>query len=695
MQDWHAQGYFNASLLVRRETDLAFETVSTLDKLAPDASVIFLQPAPVRPAPPPGMISRSSTPGFASPIVPAAYASSPIQQHQETMTASRLAGADPLDRFLRQHEGKTTANPLGSAAGNDDPARWNEQQQQQSPSVQHQQPAYNQQPMYAQQPIGGAYDPTPLGYGTNSQAPRHLAYNAIGRQAPLQPGAFGQSPYSSPVVAHQAPSPWGQTPPQQQATPVRNFYGGLGEQIGSPSPSARVPYQYSPVPQLAPGAGWGANDWRTAGSPGPMPMQPNLMAQPPQQSYLNQLIPGSVQQHQQTAPWASSPSIEPAQPAAQQQVTQPEPADQQANQQAQPEEQQPAPASRWAQPLSHASAPSTAQPSPVEATPDQSAVKEQPTSAESVPQAVVAPEQAQPVASAPAPTPKAAALPAKPSQAQPVAPVVLGPVATEETRSATPTSAAKIAPWANEDKKATAGPSLREIQDAEARKVAAAKAARPAAPVKETSSEAPTSTSWGLVGSSANTAPVAAKAAAPAAGSPPVWQIGGAAPSRTLKQIQEEETKQKARAAQAKAAQIAAMGGNVAPKGAYSGAASSPGAANANAGGAWAVVGASGKTSAPAPTAAPAKSATTLPARPATQTAAKPTVPAVSAIQASTFAGKLSRSGSTASLDEISPSSEFVLWAKASLKSVTGVNSTFFDLLGTLMRSPMLISLLV
>ena len=591
MQDWHGQGYFNASLLVKRETDLAFETVATLTQLAPSSDVIFFLPAPVRPPPPPGMISRGSTPGYASPIASystsAAYASSPIQQHQDgSITPSRLAGADPLDRFLRQQGEKPNEEEVNGA-------RWNDQQQQ-SPVVQQSYPQQQQQQLYAQQPIGGgAYDPTPLGYGTNSQAPRHMAYNALGRQAPLQAGVFAQSqsPYSSPVVQHSAPSPWAQQQqpqqPQQQQTPVRNYYG-LAEgqqQLGSPSPSARVPYQYSPVQNLAPGAGWGANDWRNAPSPVQMPLQPGqIPQQQQQQSYLNQLIPGSVQQHQQlapVAPWASSPSVEVAQPIQQQQQVE----QQQVEQPAQVEEQQQqqAPASRWAQPLSHASVPSTpAQTSPVETSFESLAIQEQPAQVQAVAPVVLE----QPVASAPSPPstktvqPISAPLPSKPTPTQkatPTAPIV-SPTVVEEPRATTPSVAAKVAPWANEEKKAPTGPSLREIQDSEARKVAAAKAARPPAPVKEVSTESPTSTSWGLMGSSSNTAPVKEKSSTPAGptvAAPPVWQIGGVAPSRTLKQIQEEETKQKARAAQAKAAQIAAMGGNVAPKGAYSGAASS------------------------------------------------------------------------------------------------------------------------
>ncbi|KAL7410180.1 hypothetical protein BDY24DRAFT_418298 [Mrakia frigida] len=683
MQDWHGQGYFNASLLVKREADLAFETVATLTQLAPSTEVIFFLPAPVRPAAPPGMISRGSTPGYASPIASYstsnAYAASPIQQHQDgSMTPSRLAGADPLDRFLRQQGEKPNEEEANGA-------RWNDQQQQQSPVVQQQYPQQQQQ-LYAQQPLGGgAYDPAPLGYGNNSPAPRHMAYNALGRQAPLQAGVFAQSqsPYSSPVVQHQAPSPWTQQqqPQQQQQTPVRNYYGlAEGQQLGSPSPVARVPYQYSPVQNLAPGAGWGANDWRNAPSPGQMPLQPQQIPQQQQQhSYLNQLIPGSVQQHQQlapVAPWASSPSVEVAQPIQQQQVPQEA---QQQQQQVQVEEQQQAPASRWAQPLSHASVPSTpAQNSPVETSFDSLAIQEQPAQVQAAPVVVE-----QPVESAPTPPATKAAksvaapLPTKPTPAQKANPVA--PVVVEEPRATTPSVAPKVAPWANEEKKAPTGPSLREIQDAEARKVAAAKAARPPAPVKEVSNEPPTSTSWGLMGSSSNTAPVKEKSSAstgPAVAAPPVWQMGGAAPSRTLKQIQEEETKQKARVAQAKAAQIAAMGGNVAPKGAYAGAASSAPSSNSNAGGAWAVVGAGGKSSSSSTTAPkPAGLPSSIPARPLSQATVKPTIPAVSAIQSSsTFAGKLSRSGSSASLDDISPSSDFLLWAKSSLKSVTGVN---------------------
>lgn len=120
-----------------------------------------------------------------------------------------------------------------------------------------------------------------------------------------------------------------------------------------------------------------------------------------------------------------------------------------------------------------------------------------------------------------------------------------------------------VAPWASKEEekvKASTGPSLREIQDAEAKaaesrkqdakaKAAASARAAPATPAAE--SEATQTVSWGLP-SRTGTAPAVA-APAPSSSPAPVWGSSDAAPKKTLKQIQEEEQRRTKAAAQAKA----------------------------------------------------------------------------------------------------------------------------------------------
>jgi hypothetical protein len=597
MQDWHNQGYFTESLQVRRENDTAYETVGTLTKLAVDKDLIFFQPVPGTVRAPPGLashdtISRVSTPG--------AGVASPLQAW-----ASGVAAALP-DYGGGANVGGNDLNGGGAIGSN----RWglgteamaSPQQQQAIPQQ------YAQQ--YAQQPQQQAFDQSPLAY---AQQPRHnLGYNSplLSRQAVVSSAAAtGGSPYASPVVQHAAPSPWTQSPQANRTAGASYYENG---QMSSP----RVGYQYSPVSLAPGGGGWGANDWRGGSvAQQQQPQQPQQYQQQPQHiQQQSPLIPSSVQQHQhqsipQQSPWGnaiSSPSISSPQPVVQnqqQEIGQPQQQhiEQQAVEQ-QPFAPVPAPASRWAQPLSHASpAQSPAVPAPVQQQQQQQqqvetsveAPVQAPTPVALPPNASVPPTPlkavpASEVAPSPAPTPAPATSSTKASKPKLEA---VSPLSGEEPVASPPIAkAGSPAPWgtpSTEKKEPAAGPSLREIQEAEAKKVAAANKKKQQAAAQaqaqagaavssstDNSAEVGTTTSWGLASSGAGkpaTPSAASTPVVPSAPAPPVWQTGGgAAPSRTLKQIQEEEQKQKARA---KAAQLAAMGGNVPVKGAYSGAA--------------------------------------------------------------------------------------------------------------------------
>ena len=186
--------------------------------------------------------------------------------------------------------------------------------------------------------------------------------------------------------------------------------------------------------------------------------------------------------------------------------------------------------------------------------------------------------------------------------------------AESSSRSQTPveTPTASIAPWAKETVEPPKGPSLKEIQEAEARKTSQreelAAATRRAAAEQERLAAAHASTLAPAPGlpSSANWAtgsPVTASSGAvpwakPAIGKtvPPV-----AATKKTIAQIQKEEEARKNRAAAAASANVAAATNT--PGGKRYADLASKVAAPVNmtsAGGAWTTVGASGKAKAPA-----------------------------------------------------------------------------------------------
>lgn len=567
MQDWHGQGYFPPSLLVKRETDNVYETVATLTLLAPDESLIFFQRAPVPPAPP-GLLP---TPGFSpTPLV------SPINPHNYNVqdpNQNNHIEPDSLDQFLA---GRSAAELDSRWGSKEIPPRHqlDPQSQQQAP----QQP-FASGPQSFQQVLspGGVFDQGPLGYGHRSTAPRHLAFN--------DPAVFQQSPYASPIAQHAQPSPW-----NQHAQP--RFFGGMDQ---GPAPTAGFGYQ--PMNQLAPGAGWGANEWR--GSPIQSPALPmaHIQAQQhhqqQQQAYAQEQLNAALQaqqqaqhqqQHQQQqVPHAwGSPAPQVAQPIQQQQA----PAQAFVAQPAQP-----SPVSQWSKPLSQLSISS-----PVVAAAQLVAeviapvqVVEEIVEQIEVPQ-VKAPTPAQTEVSVAAlsnttstsatkKTAKAAAKAEKIAIAEKIAAAAASIEQSSQPPSSSASPVPKIAPWARIDdedapKVVAPGPSLREIQESEARRAAAVKAARPAPQVVAPPASVASPISWAVPSSKPSTPTTTP--------SGPVWQTGGPAPSRTLKQIQEEEQKQKAKAAQIKAAQIMALGGSVLTKAAYAGALANANAAAAN-----------------------------------------------------------------------------------------------------------------
>ncbi|KAL1407608.1 kinesin-like protein [Vanrija albida] len=270
-----------------------------------------------------------------------------------------------------------------------------------------------------------------------------------------------------------------------------------------------------------------------------------------------------------------------------------------------------------------------------------------------------------PAAAAPAPV---SSLPAAPASlpAKPVTAKVEEPA--PQPKPATPVAdkapaAPKPAPWADKPSQST-GPSLREIQEAEARQadkrkqaLADARAASSSpAPIVPSAGDDhfPASLSWGLPQQGAKSVPAPAQAAASSA---PAWGGASDGPKKTLKQIQEEEEKRSAKlAAQTRAAQAAVAGPAVAKRGyadLAANSAASAAAAQAAAAAGWTTVGTSGK-----PSAAPPKPTVAAP-KPVAAAVVKPTNPIVAA--------KATKPNGSSKLSDEQPTIEFIRWTKQAL----------------------------
>lgn len=256
------------------------------------------------------------------------------------------------------------------------------------------------------------------------------------------------------------------------------------------------------------------------------------------------------------------------------------------------------------------------------------------------------------------------------------------------------TPSVAVAPWAKEPTEAPKGPSLREIQEAEAKKAAEAEeiaaAARRAAFQREMEAQAqvvaplpglPTSSTWG-----------AGSPATPTGAVPAVWaktatKPSGPTASKTLAQIQKEEEARKRRMVAAQAqAQATQMSTVPAPAGGKSyanlaGKITIPQAGPMGTGSAWTTVGASGKVKTPAPTVASPAGNRTL------STGAPPTLAAAAAAPAPRKA-PVSRVTSMANPAAVNAQDEFRRWAQDTLrgdlkKGINGESIIDVKLLGS------------
>lgn len=250
--------------------------------------------------------------------------------------------------------------------------------------------------------------------------------------------------------------------------------------------------------------------------------------------------------------------------------------------------------------------------------------------------------------------------------------------AESRSRSQTPsidTPSASIAPWAKEPAEAPRGPSLREIQEAEAKVAAEVEAvaaeARRAAFERELLAQAHTiAPAPGLPSSSTWASSNIASPTTPAVTAPSPWVKAAKAPTsissaKSMAQIQKEEEARKKRVATSAAAaslqQAAVSGAAIQAAGKryadLAGKVSSPLLGGPGVASAWTTVGASGKVKTPIPAPAPT----------ATRVVSTAAVPAVVSAAKKPMPIKTSTSGAGAGAT-VDAKEEFKKWAVNELK---------------------------
>ncbi|WWD21157.1 hypothetical protein CI109_105640 [Kwoniella shandongensis] len=647
MHDWYSHSYFTDDLPLRRAHESAFQPLAELKVATGNAVQPFL--SPVRP--------RQLPPNLPIPI--AALQQTPLNGHLpdafRNLALQSPMGADP--RLGLQPPLQSTPGPYQHGFLPERAAF--------SPN------AYPQQPFNAV-PSPGPFGPAP-GPAWNNLPPQ----NGL---APRLNGPFGSIGMPSPIG--QGPVPFMQQQQQQQffspsiGSPVRSgdmFSPSVGVGAIPASPWGHPQHQISPAFQQAPGPHQAA----------PIPAWSNEQPQP---QAPNPVVEEAVAEA--LAPLTTSEAPAPNTETA----TEPEPetVPQPAEEDVVEKEVTPAPApakaaptSAWGQKPSPASKPasrreSVSSPSSAAPTPAQAASTATPSKLPPAPSSLPA-----------KPTPSAK----QPSTTEiPTMPKVVDVATPGPTAHAEKPAAPKPAPWAlaKEDKDAKSGiasPSLREIQEAEARVAEARKqalaearaASASPAPAASTTEDFPTSISWGLP--SSTKAPAVSSPAAPSTPVVPAWGSGDAGPKKTLKQIQEEEEKRKIKAAQAARiaqASVASAPGVGQPKRGYADLAANAPPAPIAAG--WTTVGAGGKVGG----VTPLTTTTTTASRVVTPAAGgAKTVSSILAPKAATPAPVSQTPAAVKQKidDNAAPSVDFIRWTKQALTGFKGDVDDFIQVL--------------
>lgn len=633
MHDWYSHSYFTDDLPLRRASETSFHTLSELKAATGNAVQPFL--SAVRPRLPPNL-----------PIPLAVAQPAAVANMAESLRNIGLATP-------------ASSNPTPQPA-----STFNQFTPERSVlSTNHFAPQHafaNQMPSPA-----GAYLPSPGAWG--APQPRMNTFGSVGMPSPIGSG----------------PGPFAPPPQQPIYSPIGAPVGRDGREFFSPSvgvgahpASAWAPQPIPPIfGQQPPSVPWQAEH-----------QQPHFPPQQPQYYPQQPIQPPSAQQPphpQESEPVSQSPQPEqsyfpPTEPVApfSEEATplvEPETVEDEvepiAEPVAEPKETQIVEddaASERAEPISKVpdQVEQAEQSAPVEVKPPVSVWGQKnskiPGSAPSSRKSSIAGAAVpvQPVTPSSKLPPAPASLPPKPVSATSEAPA--------EKATATPdrtAPSARPAPWADKEGRANSstGPSLREIQEAEAKEAEAKKAARAAAaspaPIS-TGDDIPQNLTWGLPTSSKSAAPTTPAVSSPSA---PAWGGSDAAPKKTLKQIQEEEEKRKQKAAAAaRAAQAASGPASAASKRGYADLAATtqpPGAG-------WTTVGAKA-SAAPVAAAAVARPAATV------------VKPIVSAVKPAIAKPKVDES--------TGPSVEFIRWTKQSL---TGLNVNVDEFIQMLLTFP-------
>ena len=527
MQLWYSEAYFQDDLPLRRAHESTFHTVAQLKVDTGNPVQPFL--SPVRP--------RNAPPNLPVPLSALRAAQSPQG------AAPAINGVADMLRNFGLNDQHGAPGPLGYPTPNHFDSQY-PQRSARPPEPYEQLVSPPSAPYQPQMP------PT-RGWGS-PEAPNRAAsgFGSISLQSPVGPASM---PY--PPQDFHFPQPT----PQHVQSPYSPF---------SPSQEPARPDPFSPVNGVGaiPPSPWGVPPPQDARSPYAPPQQPPMHQQPWQQPIEPQPQQGhssygpATQRYQpQEQPWdlpGSQPTSIPDFPEHQGETHYPEEAE------AQPqEEEHEEPEDFDEERPETPAAESFATQSPVSVAPVTSAWGQIPSPAikssitsDSLKSSLVLPATpASPVA----PAANTSRLPPAPASLPPK-PVTTTNVETSSPIQTTPDKAnlpSRPAPWANreETRKSSGGFSLREIQDAEAKEAEARRAARPSTgtptPLSAVDDTPPQILTWGLPSSQQKGNATPTSAPAQPAASP--WGGGDAAPKKTLKQIQEEEEKRKARLAQA------------------------------------------------------------------------------------------------------------------------------------------------
>ncbi|GAA5923865.1 GYF domain-containing protein [Sporobolomyces koalae] len=543
MHDWYRQQFFQPDLRVKRTSDLDFETLAELIRRTGDSEKPFLAPKPsyLGTAPGSAFSSAPGTPQLSS-AWGASRAQTPLEQFTGSIGQARFAGANGASASYYEPFGSNVASPsvqsqsipqlLGARAVNTpggtalDP--WG------SPVVAAGSPALQQ--LFVQQQLQQQQQQQQQQYATQSPLVQHGIPSSVDvlRQLQQQHQQQAQSPSFAPQYAGHLPG---------------------ADVFGRPSP-LQAPSYFDPR-QLAHGS--------PAQQPAPTAWIGQQVPQQPQQLQQQQQQPQQFQQQ----PWSNigSPAQQPAQPAATP-IGPPAPV---AVETAPVETKEPE--VQAVETVVVESVPEKKEPEvPTvveEVTVVEPVIIEQPvvapTSAAAKKSAAKEAKEAKAAAAAAAAAATAAAVareasPApEPEQSLPASPSVAPSVESDSTNAKAPA----IAPWAKDEtvspgsgSGAAASPSLREIQQAEAREADKRKAAQrvqaaqaniqaaqraAAAEAALAAEQLPSSANWAA-------GPAQVPAVKPSASAPwtkPATPTSTKSTGKTLKEIQEEEERRK------------------------------------------------------------------------------------------------------------------------------------------------------